>query len=199
MAEGLQLHLSDKTSAGYKWVYKGLGKQVGRFVAQRLNGGRAVTTGIFDTAVEAAVAYARAVGGYKQPSAPPPVATEGEGEAPQDRLEMVEAIECTGCLVWHELLSGESAPEGAWYCGLCSDVMQPRRVPPPPTPLAPLPKGWELLHTRGRDPYYHHARTGLTTWERPISRVMSARDYVAEGRSFAEEAARVRSLLGDGQ
>ena len=26
---------------------------------------------------------------------------------------------------------------------------------------------------------------------------MSARDYVAEGRSFAEEAARVRSLLGE--
>ena len=94
---------------------------------------------------------------------------QGEGEAPLDRFEMVEAIECSQCHSWHELLPGESAPEGAWFCGVCRDAMQRRRVPPPPTPLAPLPKGWELLHTPGGDPYYHHARTGLTTWERPIS------------------------------
>ncbi|EOD34401.1 hypothetical protein EMIHUDRAFT_98774, partial [Emiliania huxleyi CCMP1516] len=73
-AEGLRLHLSSSNATGYKGVYE----HSGRFKAQRRVGGRLGSIGKFDTAVEAAVAYARAVGEY-QPPAPPTVATEAEG------------------------------------------------------------------------------------------------------------------------
>ena len=60
-AEGLRLHLSSSSSSGYKGVCR---KSSGRFQAavQRVAGGRPVVLGSFDTAVEAAVAYARAAG-----------------------------------------------------------------------------------------------------------------------------------------
>ncbi|EOD03821.1 hypothetical protein EMIHUDRAFT_372674 [Emiliania huxleyi CCMP1516] len=58
-AEGLRLHLSSSSSTRYRGV-KGL--QSGRFQAEYRVGGRKVCLGTFDTAVEAAVAYARAVG-----------------------------------------------------------------------------------------------------------------------------------------
>ena len=70
-AEGLRLHLSSRNSNGY-W---GVHRQGGRFVAQQWLGGKNVCLGVFGTAVEAAVAYARAVGEYQ----PPAVATEAEG------------------------------------------------------------------------------------------------------------------------
>ena len=59
-AEGLQLHLSSKnTSTGYKGVAR---RHSGRFEARRQTNGKDFHLGLFDTAVEAAVAYARAVG-----------------------------------------------------------------------------------------------------------------------------------------
>ena len=57
-AEGLQLHLSVSSSTGYKGVFK---QPSGRFRTQRKVDGRMVTIGTFDTALEGAVAYARAV------------------------------------------------------------------------------------------------------------------------------------------
>ncbi|EOD21267.1 hypothetical protein EMIHUDRAFT_241459 [Emiliania huxleyi CCMP1516] len=57
-AEGLRLHLSSSSSTGYKGVYE----SSGRFQARHMANGRRVNLGYFDTAVEAAVAYARAVG-----------------------------------------------------------------------------------------------------------------------------------------
>ena len=74
-AEGLRLHLSSSNGTGYKGVSK---EPSGRFKAQYSVGGKPVYLGLFGTAVEAAVAYARAVGEY-QPPAPPTVATEAEG------------------------------------------------------------------------------------------------------------------------
>ena len=59
-AEGLKLHLSSRSSTGYKGVRKHT--QAGRFVACRYAGSRTIYIGVFDSAVEAAVAYARAVG-----------------------------------------------------------------------------------------------------------------------------------------
>ena len=56
-AEGLKLYLS-KRSSGYKGVYK----DAGRYYAQLTRDGKRQELGKFDTAVEAAVAYARAVG-----------------------------------------------------------------------------------------------------------------------------------------
>ncbi|EOD31694.1 hypothetical protein EMIHUDRAFT_468124 [Emiliania huxleyi CCMP1516] len=73
-AEGLKLHLSSSSATGYK----GVREHYGRFEAKLTANGRQVVLGYFDTAVEAAVAYARAVGEY-QPPPPPTVATEAEG------------------------------------------------------------------------------------------------------------------------
>ncbi|EOD39800.1 hypothetical protein EMIHUDRAFT_223336 [Emiliania huxleyi CCMP1516] len=71
-AEGLRLHLSSSGNTGYRGVRK---QASGRFQARHMVNGRSVSLGYFDTAVEAAVAYARAVGEYQ----PPTVATEAEG------------------------------------------------------------------------------------------------------------------------
>ena len=57
-AEGLRLHLSSSSSTGYKNVFK----DGSRFKVEHRVDGRQVRVGSFDTAVEAAVAYARAVG-----------------------------------------------------------------------------------------------------------------------------------------
>ena len=72
-AEGLRLHLSSSSSTGYKGVYE---HASGRFKAQHRAGERMVYLGSFATAVEAAVAYARAAGEYQ----PPAVVTEAEGQ-----------------------------------------------------------------------------------------------------------------------
>ena len=54
-AEGLRLHMSDRSSTGYRGVYQ----DGGRFAAQMCVEGKNVRLGNFATAVEAAVAYAR--------------------------------------------------------------------------------------------------------------------------------------------
>ncbi|EOD18258.1 hypothetical protein EMIHUDRAFT_349937, partial [Emiliania huxleyi CCMP1516] len=59
-AEGVRLHLSSSNSTGYKCVYK---RPSGRFLAVKVHGGDGnVSLGTFGTPVDAAVAYARAVG-----------------------------------------------------------------------------------------------------------------------------------------
>ena len=58
-AEGLRLHLSSSGSTGYKGVSR---RPTGRFEAHRSDEGKKIHLGSFDTAVEGAVAYARAVG-----------------------------------------------------------------------------------------------------------------------------------------
>eukprot|EP00315_Gephyrocapsa_oceanica_P015603 CAMPEP_0185348708 /NCGR_PEP_ID=MMETSP1364-20130426/1895_1 /TAXON_ID=38817 /ORGANISM="Gephyrocapsa oceanica, Strain RCC1303" /LENGTH=194 /DNA_ID=CAMNT_0027948163 /DNA_START=23 /DNA_END=603 /DNA_ORIENTATION=+ len=61
-SEGLRLHLSGTSSSGYRGVSHAKAGAQRRFRAYRTSGGRQVSLGLFDTAVEAAVAYARAVG-----------------------------------------------------------------------------------------------------------------------------------------
>ena len=56
-AEGLKLHLSSGSTTGYKGVRKHT-QQTGRFEARRYEGSRTIYIGVFDSAVEAAVAYA---------------------------------------------------------------------------------------------------------------------------------------------
>ena len=53
-AGGYKLFLSDKNASGYTGVYK----NKGRFYAMRMAGGKQAFIGTFDTAVEAAAAYA---------------------------------------------------------------------------------------------------------------------------------------------
>ena len=60
--DGVRLHLSRRSSTGYSGVYP----RSGRFRAQLRSDGKQTLTGTYDTAVEAAVAYAKhwiAVGG----------------------------------------------------------------------------------------------------------------------------------------
>ncbi|EOD28286.1 hypothetical protein EMIHUDRAFT_114210 [Emiliania huxleyi CCMP1516] len=79
-AEGLRLHLSSSSNTGYTGVFQHASGHRSRFQAQHRVGGRKVSLGYFDSAVEAAVAYARAARGYQPPAQPPPtVATEAEG------------------------------------------------------------------------------------------------------------------------
>ena len=66
-AEGLRLHLSSSNNTGYKGVYQSTSNI---FVAKRAASGRQVSLGQFGTAVEAAVAYAQAVGEYQPPASP---------------------------------------------------------------------------------------------------------------------------------
>ena len=64
-ADGFKLHLSRKSCTGYRGVYP----QNGRFVAKYQSGGKRIQIGTFDTAEEAAVAYAEhaiAVGGAEE-------------------------------------------------------------------------------------------------------------------------------------
>ena len=58
-ADGLRLHVSSGHSTGFRCVYA---SDSGRYQARRDVEGRDVFLGTYDTAVEAAVAYARAVG-----------------------------------------------------------------------------------------------------------------------------------------
>ena len=94
-AEGLRLHLSNSNSTGYRGVHE----RSGRFRAQHRVNGRIVNLGYFDMAVEAAVAYVRAVGEFQPPTQPPPsVAAEAEGV----RLHL-SSSSSTGYLgVWEE-------------------------------------------------------------------------------------------------
>jgi len=85
-AEGLQLHLSSKnTSTGYKGVAR---HHSGRFEARRSANGRSLHLGLFDTAVEAAVAYAQAVGWAS--------AVAEAKESAMLASEPPEAIQCVG-------------------------------------------------------------------------------------------------------
>ena len=75
--EGLRLHRSSRARSGYKGVFE----EKGRFRAQRTVDGKSFYIGLFDTAVEAARAYARVVGevapaGSKRRRGPSP--TSGE-------------------------------------------------------------------------------------------------------------------------
>ncbi|EOD17984.1 hypothetical protein EMIHUDRAFT_195991 [Emiliania huxleyi CCMP1516] len=102
-AEGLRLHLSSN-STGYRGVWR---QASGRFQAKCSVDGREVGLGTFDTAVEAAVAYARAAGEYQPPAQPPPtVATEAEGL----RLHL-SSSNSTGYKGVYELASGRFKAE----------------------------------------------------------------------------------------
>ena len=62
-ADGYRLHIRSKNNTGYKGVIKDKGDSHGRFLAIR----NSLRIGLYDTAVEAAVAYARHVEQQSQP------------------------------------------------------------------------------------------------------------------------------------
>ena len=97
-AEGFELHMSDRSGTGYRGVCKN--REGGRFVANTMVKGGHVHIGMFDTAVEAAVAYARnAPTGELQPR---PEETEVDG------LQLhLNSKSATG------YLGVKAAPEGA--------------------------------------------------------------------------------------
>ena len=81
-AKGLKLHMSDRSSTGYRGVYQ----DGGRFAAQMCVEGKNVRLGTFDTAVEAAVAVARFVAANEEA-----VAEEGEEEEEEEEDEEAAA------------------------------------------------------------------------------------------------------------
>jgi hypothetical protein len=73
-AEGLRLHLSSRSSTGYRGVYyKPSNAKDRKYFAQLMEGSRFVSLGHYATALEAAVAYAKHVGeaGAEQPGSRP--------------------------------------------------------------------------------------------------------------------------------
>ena len=83
-AEGLRLHLSSSSATGYLGVFQH--STNGRFYRHGADGKLVLAT--FDTAVEAAVAYARHVGEY-QPPAPPAVTSSQEAPAVVTEAEIL--------------------------------------------------------------------------------------------------------------
>ena len=75
-AQGWRLHLSSRSSTGYAGAGVGLARPPtspwasGRFTAYHTVDGRQIFIGFFDSAVEAAVAYARAEGSVDGQVAP---------------------------------------------------------------------------------------------------------------------------------
>ena len=114
-AEGFLLHLSDKTNSGYKGVSR---TDSGRFRAELTmrTGKQRKTLGLgrFDTAVEAAVAYARAAASSESSASSEPFAL-GEGPAlcPAHLADVV--LEAEG---WHLHLSSKSSTgyKGVYHC-----------------------------------------------------------------------------------
>ena len=53
----------------------------------------------------------------------------------------------------------------------------PTGLPPPPSvmPQKGLPHGWEQQTTDDGVPYYHHASSGETSWDRPTREGMTDR------------------------
>ena len=74
-AEGFALHMSEANGTGYRGVLKN--REGGRFVAKAMVNGGHVHLGMHDTAVEAAVAYARYAATGELP--PRPEVTEVDG------------------------------------------------------------------------------------------------------------------------
>ena len=80
--------------------------------------------GAFDTAVEAAEAYAKHVDGL---------------------IELVPSVECTGCGVWRDLVVGSTLPADGeqWLCSQAGFTCMPSPpAPPPPPPPPPAPSAF---------------------------------------------------------
>ena len=119
-AEGLRLHLSSRSDN--RTGYVGVSARGPRFEVSH----RRVYLGHFDTAVEAAAAYARAVAAAGQEpvaACARAVGQAGSGEEaelePTAADEIVTAIVCDGCDGGFELPPGTLAPEGEWFCAAC--------------------------------------------------------------------------------
>ena len=92
-AEGLRLHLSSRSSTGYMGVSKH--PSTGRFKAEHRVDGRQVYLGLFDTAVEAAVAYARATG--EAAAEPERRLAQADIEEAPERSEVATEAARSGC------------------------------------------------------------------------------------------------------
>ncbi|EOD23504.1 hypothetical protein EMIHUDRAFT_123683, partial [Emiliania huxleyi CCMP1516] len=129
-AEGLRLHLSSRSNnTGYKGVYK----DGSRFKARdRVDGrrgrvdGKTVSLGTFDTAVEAAVAYAWGVGqapvqGSAAAGSEALDSDEGEGEGEEGEARCLW-VACDRCDRWRRLPAETPGPLPAkWFCWMHPD------------------------------------------------------------------------------
>ena len=104
--EGIQLHLSSDNSTGYKGIK--LDRRRNKFVAERSVRGRLKYLGRFDTAIEAAMAYARSAmsGDAGDPGLPPceprpqPQSSgPSEPEGAPDTSDPPDALFLDGCVI----------------------------------------------------------------------------------------------------
>ena len=125
-SEGLRLHLSSSNGTGYKGVFKDTSKPTVRFRAGHSVAGKTVSLGSFGTAVEAAVAYARAVG--QAPDSAVEAAAEAEAaERAAERAAEAEAAErAAPALAEAEgLCLHLSSSNGTGYKGVFKDTSKP--------------------------------------------------------------------------
>ena len=117
-AEGLRLHVSSRSNN--TTGYTGVVKHGSRFKAQDRRDGKAVSLGTFDTAVEAAVAYARAVGqapaqGSAAAGSEALDSDEGEGEDEEGEARCLW-VACDRCDRWRRLPAETPGPLPAeWF------------------------------------------------------------------------------------
>ena len=157
-AEGLRLHLSDTNASGYK----GVAKQRGRFRAHLSRNGKEETLGTFDTAGEAAVAYARAVGPLAARPEQPRAPAGGLAGREQSRAEPAAKRPRTSPGSVHGVVVKEEPPlmpDGA--------VVVVKEEPPPPMPdgavvvkeereeppeVPPMPDGAVVVKEESQEP-----------------------------------------------
>ena len=165
-SEGLRLHLSGTSSSGYRGVSHAKAGAQRRFRAYRASGGRQVSLGLFDTAVEAAVAYARAVGEAPLPSSlaaalPPSTAV---GTRVEGRYVLAD-----GRASWYGASVAEVHDGGAfftldWEDGDPAQRRQPKehvRFPRASALQAPTPAASALAVEEGED---------VAAWARLVQR-----------------------------
>ena len=134
-AEGLQLHLSASNASGYKGVKTPDSTGGGWAAEAPRQGGARRYLGTFETAVAAAVAYARAVAAPPQPAAAPArrrrwrrcssvcsvwwsgarrLARAARARPPP----VAEWVQCDACNKWRRLLQSDGALPERWTCEL---------------------------------------------------------------------------------
>ena len=119
-AEGLRLHLSSSSITGYKGVTQ---HPTGRYVARPTRAGT-VHIGFFDTAVEAAVAYARAVGEEPAAAAAPPLPGPPPPPPVRDVATAAARVEASAMIA----RSGGGGA-GQWFGGGAPGMAPPAAAP----------------------------------------------------------------------
>jgi len=182
-AEGLRLHVLTSSATGYKGVRK---QASGRFRAEHSAGhGKQNSLGIFDTAVEAAVAYARAVGEA-------PVLAEAEEQAAEAEWlaeAEAEAAEAEDPQAAEAEAAGAEDPQAAAAVAVEEALMEPpverdRATTDNKLWMGSFDRGWRI-----RERYRGSAKSGHWSYVSPTGDAFSSAAEAIEGAAAAAAAA----------